>query len=636
MKQMEIETNENIPKNQDIVTLDVLPFKDHLKQENCNRIVLVKNIFDELPTGMKKEVFENYIPIMIRKQTQKFILSIAQNYHPEIQIQKMNTKKIIIQDLESNTEQIIDLVAPCTNAILTGASGAGKSYMLFHISYFCFQLEKWFVLYIPQFAELYKDQNYSAAQKILANLYSLYKTELFENYQFNFDFRLLTNKNPTEEEQTKIISSCRNLFSSLVNGRFEKHHVLIAIDQWNVLFRPKQTKEEEHILDFFKEFRSIKNGLFITAVSSTFDPVGKLSDADEVTYSQNVELYNEVELESMINHQKMLGYLPQQMENQKIQQFTGNVPRIVFLLYQTYQQNPNSSDWETAAKVAAIKYYKGRVKHILKKTAFSTDPKIRNDNIELPARIYLNKSLTNIPDTWEIAGIFTQKEDNYEFICEWAKIAFFKFVERKMDKYLVYLAMDEQTRRRAFELFVGNSFSRSSKEIELESVNLRGEIIGKPLKIELDFKLHIMQETSDILTKIEPGTFITCYENHPVIDFVAFSKKKQLFYIQASVSQYSQHGPKVIDLWKKSFHSTGKTLLEYYSEIAGLSSTRKKDSLPKDQFFLYITPYPYYMIKKTKYSSHPVYLINRQNLSSLNKNLWGEIQKFFLNWLGDK
>ncbi|KAJ5080471.1 MITOCHONDRIAL 28S ribosomal protein S29 [Anaeramoeba ignava] len=314
---MEIEINENISKNQDSLTLDVLPFKDHLKQENCNRVILVKNIFENLPTGMKKSVIGNYIPIMIRNQTQKFIRDIAQKYIPEFEIDQMNTRKIIIHDLESNTKQIVPQVKPPTNAILAGPSGAGKSYMLFHIAYFCSQLEKWFVLYIPQFADLRKQPSHKAARFIVRNLYKLYKKELFEFYKFPYDEKLWDIENPNENQKNQMFQTCTNLLSNLTLGFFEKHHILIAIDQWNVLFRPKESKEskeDEHVLDFFKVFRSIPNGLFITAVSSTFDPVDKLQDADYVTYKQNVELYNEMELESMINHQKMLHYIPQKRD----------------------------------------------------------------------------------------------------------------------------------------------------------------------------------------------------------------------------------------------------------------------------------------------------------------------------------
>ncbi|KAJ5067755.1 MITOCHONDRIAL 28S ribosomal protein S29 [Anaeramoeba ignava] len=582
--------------------LEKLNLEEHLEPKNLNKVIGVENdIFQVMPTGLKENSMGNISPFLIRNQTQ-------------ILLDTLNKKQ-------------------WDRRILIGSSGAGKSYILFHLAYYHYHLPDWIVLYIPNMATLYNNPNHSVAQQIMNRMYLLYKTQLFEKYKFKFDEEFWRNPNPSEKEKKSMISQCLNLFSALTNGVFLNHKIFIALDQWNILFRDEKMNQDNHILNFFREFGEIPNGVFVTAVSSSFEPIDRLHDADYVTLIFRVSVYDKAELSAMIKYNIKRKNLPEKVNIEHIQHLTGNVPRILFFLCQAFKNPKRSQNWEKDAHQATMKYYRDRIFHILSKSQSQQKLKnsqIQHDSLQFAMLLYLNKDLPTLPNQWEMLGIFTEIDDKRcTFICDWAKEAFYQTINDNIYDYLEVLSMDSQTKARAFELFVSSSFIKSIQGITLKTTNLRGEKTD-PSELEIEVNKFVTQEKNKPLQIIDPGTFIICYEGHPVVDFVAFSLKKQLFYIQASVSPYQEHPKKMPDLWESLFESTQQSIYEYYSQLTGLSNKKiSKTKLPQNQFYLYITSNPHFMIFKSKYSGHQVHLVNRDELSSLNLTSWSKIKKYF-------
>eukprot|EP01156_Anaeramoeba_ignava_P022422 Anaeramoba_ignava/c20640_g1_i1.p1 GENE.c20640_g1_i1~~c20640_g1_i1.p1 ORF type:complete len:315 (-),score=81.15 c20640_g1_i1:290-1234(-) len=283
-------------------------------------------------------------------------------------------------------------------------------------------------------------------------------------------------KKPTIEDMEAMEKECKNLFESLMDGIFSQHKVLIALDQWNVLY--DSDRDKTHILEFFHYFASVKNGLFYTAVSSTFSPTGKMSDNDYPEFISEVPIFNSDELQTMMEFEIKMNNLPKEIQISEVKEFTNNVPRMFFYFYQSYSQREIHPGWKVKAEEQAVMYYKQRIFHILNKslqltqipenkkkkiensgfplfpkdTIFSEDT---NNNILFASNVYLNKSFTDLPDYWKSGGIFIKNDGRtYNFICKWARQAFFNTFKLGIQTFLQVLASLKDTKPFAFENFV--------------------------------------------------------------------------------------------------------------------------------------------------------------------------------------
>ncbi|KAJ5066629.1 MITOCHONDRIAL 28S ribosomal protein S29 [Anaeramoeba ignava] len=586
---------------------------NHSKKKNVNRVgVIDLNFKLGFPQSIEKHEVENSIPILIRQQTQE-----------------------ILQKIEKN--------GFIKSYIFTGPPGVGKSYMLYHIADYCSKLSNWVVIYLPNIDEWINQESYVISRKIVINLIQNYQSILSKCFAFEYDTKLWDEKNPTEESKTKMISECTRLLNYLMMGNLFDIRVLVAIDEWNFLFR-QERKYQEHILDIFKIIPTINQGFFLAAVSSSFhypiDPNN--SNKRFLECRIPIQIFNEAEFQSIINWLKQNDYLPQSMKDEEIEKFTARIPKLIGFLFQSYYNYRLSQkqNWLSHAHYLAEESYESMISHVLDKK------KIDYDQVNFIKNIYLNSPIKYLEDEWKFLGLFKKNNQTNEFnpICESVRKAFMSVFHHKPNSYLSILASNEQSRWISVELYVFESFiSKIQKSITIPNINLRGEKGKNQQEFTIFLTQQILQQPSETLDKLEPGTFLKCYRDHPAIDCIAYSTTKELFYIQISEKSYSQHIPKIDSLFETTFNRTEETILQYYSRICGMESeyqqceftkTKKERTikLPANQYYIYITTSSHYYKKaKSQYSDDPVILINYENISQLNPDLWVSISKFFEN-----
>ncbi|KAJ5080487.1 MITOCHONDRIAL 28S ribosomal protein S29 [Anaeramoeba ignava] len=591
-----------------------LPFNEHLKKENTNALIQIPtDIFGQIPKLIAKESITNIIPFLLRSDAQDII-------------QRIQTNK---------TEEIY----------LIGSSGAGKSYLLFYIATFFYHQPDWIVLYLPNLAELIKQDSSRVSQKIIQKLYYLYKEKIFSpekglEYDSNFWEKVWID----EKDKKNYEEKCGQLLGALIDGTLNNSRILICVDQWNALFR----ENEDHILNIFRGTISIPNGCFLTACSSSFDPIGDVGESGDFEAIQyNINIYSDKELEIIIREKKKINQLPQEITFEQIQNFTENIPRILFFLCHSYKNRKPSDNWEYQAGKKSISFYRSRLFHILKKITNlqkeennKNSIRIQRENIgptaiESIVYAYLNNDSIPFFDIWENAGILMRDKNQFKFTSQWAQKAIHSLMSPNIISYLEVLALDEDTRPRAFELFVANTFQKKSKEVILNTTDLFG---NNHQQLIIKTNKFLYQNPTNISHTIQPGTFIVCSRGHSVVDFVAFSKQEQLFLIQSSISSYSNHPSKLPDLWEKSGPENSTSVLDFYLEKTGLKRPKSKNSkkLGTNQYYIYITSNPKYMKKKSSNTSFPVLLVNRQSLKFFNEDEWNKISKYFPNWEGKK
>jgi len=159
--------------------------------------------------------------------------------------------------------------------------------------------------------------------------------------------------------------------------------------------------------------------------------------------------------------------------------------------------------------------------------------------------------------------------------------------------------------------------------VSLSNINLHGELRSE-VKLLLIADIIIRQNSpvnTEEIKPIQPGTFIICYKSHPDLDYVLYSKNRELIVIQVSTSAYADHESKRSDLEKLHPHTAfdKKSVASYYRECTGVDKYH----------YIYITTNSRLMDKNTSHSDDEVILVNSKALSAFDPVLWQEIKSYF-------
>ncbi|KAJ5071036.1 MITOCHONDRIAL 28S ribosomal protein S29 [Anaeramoeba ignava] len=557
--------------------------------------------------------------------------------------------------------------------------------------------EKWVVLYLNDLNSLINESSFYVAKRIMEDLFHRYGKKLFQTCKFDFEEDLFFSTKFTTEMKEEIIESCRNFLQNLFYLKTHKFRILIAIDEFNILYREKF--DINHILNVFRYFPSIRNGMLLVALSSSFDH-HKIPDLNLLLYGTEIRFYNKFEFNSICKWKQKERKLPQKNSIKTFQKFTNQVPQMLDIVSLTYQNwkdyDQTTNDFTYQCVSNSIDFYQTRIEYFLEKIFQNKNDSSFYQQIIFPTLVYLNHNLNVLPPIWEKSGLFyhillpdenNRNQKNFENkkathahlnanfrkfqkkkkilpICEFVKEAIIQIFQLQEINFIRTLC-SLNIRGWAFELFVLNLFhSQINSQITLDNFDLKGNK-GIPKSFEIKIKNFIHQEREKPLKKIEVGDFIVCFGNHWVIDFVCLSKnqedEKELFYIQVSVQKYNQHSKKVDDLFSLSEFSIQEkkvSLLEYYSNLAGmkfdsekinlLSNQEKNEEnqeknefkeksqenqfvLPQNQYYVYITAENYWETT-SQFSFDPVILVNANSLSLLKPSFsLDQIKDFFIS-----
>ncbi|KAJ5078007.1 MITOCHONDRIAL 28S ribosomal protein S29 [Anaeramoeba ignava] len=596
----QFKNQQNQFKNEKITQINIL---EHIKKKNRNKVVLIdQNRFTMFPhvfSDCEKE--ENLFPILIRQQTQILIKKIKNNGRGE--------------------------------SILIGSSGAGKSFILFHSAIFFSYLKNWIVLYIPNTEELLKMEEFEAAKQILKDIWNRYGTWFFdslsEKERNDLNISLSTNL-LTEDQKKFLIEKCKQVIYALKTGSFKEYHKLIIVDEWNALWNEKPPKK--HFLNKFKNFYTNSNVFLLMAISSKFQTFGKFDVLDFPIIYREVYVYNEEEFESILENYKSLKKLPNDFPKQDLEKITGRVPRVLFFISIAFQNRNEQINWLEDAKQKTKNHYQEIVWKVFQKIEQRKSQKLYKDRNALAfiKRVFLNKSVGDLPKIWKVAGLFQgYSKIGFSPICEWVFEAISEYIYREFPQIIELLTLFYEIRFYSLGLYVGSIFySGFLTFIDLPNVDLAGNLRSHN-SFHIGVSSQILQNKNEKIKQLNPGTLIRCFGDHPVVDFIIYSLNKQLFYIQISPEYYPNHSPKIDPLFTKTIKEyENQTIIEYYSNLTNMKLSTEKDKLPENQFYVYITNHQIYFPKK-EFINQPVILVNKERLSHLNPELWNYISGNF-------
>eukprot|EP01156_Anaeramoeba_ignava_P022875 Anaeramoba_ignava/c21125_g1_i1.p1 GENE.c21125_g1_i1~~c21125_g1_i1.p1 ORF type:complete len:1008 (-),score=328.49 c21125_g1_i1:190-3213(-) len=366
----------------------IIPISSHFKEEWCNQIGLVENRFLFSPKKIKALPSSDFIPILIRKKAQ-ILMNMIMNSSPS----KNNGSFVIV----------------------TGVSGAGKSFLLFHLACFFaeftkktdfssihpqdpqiinqneehFQItnelkqnqnqesrnsnenRKVIVVYLARLEKLRENENYEVAKKIMEDLYNRYGSDFFSILEVqNFDVQIFTKKDPSDEEKENTIKICRTVLGILLTNSDPNLFVIFIIDEFNILFRKHNQKD--HILDILLKHYQNTNISMILSCHSSFN-TSKFGEKGKIYEESKFKLntYNKNEFEVMIEWSKRLGGLPSEMKEEEIREFTSCVPRVLSYLTDSYENQKIGTDervsWIREAEKSIISVYQKELDYIVKK-----------------------------------------------------------------------------------------------------------------------------------------------------------------------------------------------------------------------------------------------------------------------------
>jgi len=126
---------------------------------------------------------------------------------------------------------------------------------------------------------------------------------------------------------------------------------------------------------------------------------------------------------------------------------------------------------------------------------------------------------------------------------------------------------------------------------------------------------------TNIIRDIKPGTCITCYPKHPVVDVVLFTEQKDLFFMQTTTLSYAEHHSNLPDLYRRISGTAfeRKSVEKYYRECTGA----------KTYYFIFITTSKVKTAINSENSTHDVVLVNTDNIAAFNQDLWATIKQYY-------
>ncbi|KAJ5071326.1 hypothetical protein M0811_10388 [Anaeramoeba ignava] len=406
----------------------------------------------------------------------------------------------------------------------------------------------------------------------MKNLFTRYGNQLFQKCDFDYDKKLWNKGNSTREDKQQMVEDCQNFFEQLFELEIKEFKVLIAIDEYNVLYR-EQFKDSEHILNIFKNLPDITSGIMIASLSSSFYQ-NKIPEIDFQEFGVKTTIYTKSEFKSIFEWKRKEGKIPQHRTTNFLEKFTNKVPRVLDIVSTSYRnwkkQSSHALRLINQFILDCIEHYKKKVNYVLNKIKQIKDHQQIKQEIELPTLLCLNGNITYLPEFWELSGLFhifysnnsndKEKENEDEDEMELSQTETLKSFKKEI------VPICEWVKEAILEIFKSQGFSYINILCQLD-LKLDGikticfEWIRKVYKIPLE--------------NISIGDLIVCYKSHSVVDFVCLSKnekeEKQLFYFQVSILDYPHHKTRVDSLFKRNFKPTNQqetSILEYYSNLS--------------------------------------------------------------------
>ena len=427
--------------------------------------------------------------------------------------------------------------------------------------------------------------------------------------------------------------------------------LLVALDQWNAAIHNVDNGTSA-CLSQLSGLLQIRFGFHCCAMSSSFDPLGKLADADHnfVHYRKEIKPYDNIEWRVMLQFAASKKFLPKDSSlHKKLHHETGKVPRLLMWCKMSYLNNKGGNILADMRRDASL-CYKERISRIIAKLLGK--PKAGRHEaalgLEIATLVLLNEKIFSLPDFWQNCGLFAEVAsregaDKKEFkpICPVVRETFASMLAsygRLIDNQVLdVLLSDSQTKWRAFELAVALRFKRA-----VDVTVITSSLDGKPREnIRLRVNNCFWQDYEGQVPEegIKPGTALICAPNHKVCDMILFTTDEYLVFFQLSLECYAKHLTKVDGLWNKKIED--KYVLQYYADKCVPADIKAKklrtnvanflrndrDTLPKNVYFVYATS----AVEKPQ-TTHVSYvnLVHKDNLKELFGDLWTQFKDHVL------
>eukprot|EP00736_Rhodelphis_marinus_P008365 Rmarinus@m.29424 len=459
-----------------------------------------------------------------------------------------------------------ELVGPHSNhkKMLRGLGGAGKSTLLYQLVQHA-RASGWLVVYIPA-AEQFSDKVLREAEcvELMEQLAQKYSSELKE-----IPCKLPGYKNLWEFMHADDVPETK--FSRLLQAlmRNELRPVLVAIDRYNAI------GDKCGDLSWLCQFStiSIRRGSFVVAVSASYERIQCLRDGDVMrdTLFIDVSPYDNEELDAVAKLYRCTRPAYKSVATDTIVELTGCVPRLVRFLAER--------DVDSFV-IRAEEYYMGRVGNLW-------------DRMDAADFVYVFRQYANLPiktehitPRWRESGLIAPSG---HFVCPAALNSLCGYVQTSegIDRAMHIMLDLETTRGYAFELLVLRSLRTFGWKLTIPGCSNVNN-----LDLSVDYVVRQKQGPVDLQDKLRPGTLLQCYDGHPAVDAVIFTRKMQVVFVQISITAYSGHHTKLPQLLEKTVRlqdNTDRLMFHAYCELCGLNAGRNRKKLPNHVYYLYIT-----------------------------------------------
>ncbi|RUP50764.1 hypothetical protein BC936DRAFT_137722 [Jimgerdemannia flammicorona] len=615
--------------------------------EHVNRIFLLDSsaVPEGGPTGIDFDTMEkrNYPKLDASRLDKHKLPFLIRN----CAIECLNLMQSLKEDFDEIKEESPDKKGRISNVgrILTGIADGGKSYALYHVVQFC-RASGWLVLYVPRLGTLAVEKDEDAAKKILTDFIKAEKTKLKKMKYPNKDYSVydfILNGIGNEE----FVKTFNGLMSVFLADELT-YPLLIAVDEWNARF--SQTTSCKEVLKAFND-KMMTSGFWLYSISAAFDPVQGLRNADATTILIKIPSYTEEEYDCTIECQQHFKRLPTAIDKEQIQYHSALIPRMI--LYWCIEWSSNlERPFEDVLKSfsnRAVNYYRGRIRRTLER---ASGLPVDNKTLihQTAAFFYLNVPVTDLPELWEISGLFIEEKSEmdggayvYKCVCPSVDMAIVKYFQDSANSTITILIADPAINWRGLELLVSRYFRRGGiSTVSLVDKNLMGEK-RQDERLNISLSRSLEQTTLLINTPIPPGTFLILRRGHAVIDFIAYSSENlgELFFIQISKSSYTTHESKVTDL-KNKIQGGNKSILEHYMGLCQTEDGKKRfpkvqakdinnlsKKLPKGVYYMFITTSDSEIRSTNTIKNHPVILVQGDDVKSVVGSDWDSYKEKF-------
>jgi hypothetical protein len=458
--------------------------------------------------------------------------------------------------------------------MLTGVSGAGKSVLMFQTVEQARSMG-WIVVYFPMANKLEEETDrISECREIVEMLIEKHEGQLAKIESDEPGFAHLLAFMQVKKLSKEVVEWTSHILHVL--RRQKTFKVLVAVDRFNAIAGKgvDQLKELAWLADMSSV--DVKYGVFLTAVSASFNSHAHLRDGDALVKDMFTEVlpYDLLELKKAVAFYKDKYGQLSAMKEKTIIYLTGCVPRLVMLLCEFMDEG-------TFVR-KATSYYQERVTRVWERL-------VAND-YRFAFKLFANKQIvqSDVTPPWVETGLVLS---DGRLVCpaatEAVRAQFWRSASDGMTRAFDVMLANSATRGHAFELLMINSIRGHSWKLE-------GTRLSDKKSILLDMHVGsvvIQPQDETLKSDPEPGTLVFCSDGHSVVDLVLYTNSKSLVFIQISVSAYADHNTKVGDLFSCKMKN-GSTVFDTYCNWCGLKTSRtnrKKIGRKIPAYYIYVT-----------------------------------------------